>query len=397
MIPASSNPPIVSPNVQLRRDNAASLLAWLSDVVGDGQLTAKQIEQVRGWTRANHSLDGIRDPFFAEIMARIVAGTRVTADDRLELLLAIDNVLVLTERGIARAAATGAPPPTITLPPLPTPPAADDAGKKTGAEIPLMTPTTASRWQDQPVTEAQRNLITALGGTPPPHTTRGEASDLIESLLAQKSPSRRQKRQLRFWGRELRTGEGPRHAASWLEAFEVEDPDRKRAWELFLREFEEDLLQPEAAHVPIGLGTEYLHRIKRGGTAAQPKGGIGRRRGLPGAFWISCLFAAGCVTVAVMVYLKRAPGHGSANHREKQESGKTASTAALDNAAYVASLKIGGAIGGTRMQVMIDGTLFATGDIVDAARGLLVMKIDGATRRVTFIDTTGKTYVRTLD
>lgn len=129
---------------------------------------------------------------------------------------------------------------------------------------------------------------------------------------------------------------------------------------------------------------------------------------LPPAVWMSCLLAVVCVAAALMVamdhpwvaFLSRHPAKASPPPPAPATGAMTASapaanTVTAETRARVAALKIGGTIRGARLQVMIDGTLFAAGEVVDPASELMVMTIDEEKRRVIFIDRAGQTYTRT--
>lgn len=120
-------------------------------------------------------------------------------------------------------------------------------------------------------TDAQRKFLRSLGGTLRSGASKGEASDTIDSLLGNKPLSNRQLMVLRFWNRSRVEGEDKRAIIDWLDQFYSEDPDRKRAWELYKEEAEDDGLQGDAERVPLGIGPEYLARVKNGGPDAIPR------------------------------------------------------------------------------------------------------------------------------
>ena len=72
--------------------------------------------------------------------------------------------------------------------------------------------------------------------------------------------------------------------------------------------------------------------------------------------------------------------------------------AALEStsARRVAALKVTGLFGGSRPRVLIDGKLYAAGEIVDAANGLSVQSIDMRESSVLFVDGSGTIYTRSL-
>ena len=80
------------------------------------------------------------------------------------------------------------------------------------------------------------------------------------------------------------------------------------------------------------------------------------------------------------------------NIREKESRAALEST----NASRVAALKVNGLIGGSRPRVLIDGKLYAAGEIVDAATRLSVQSIDMRESSVLFVDGSGIIYTRSL-
>lgn len=263
---------------QLQREDAESLLTLLADSVADGHISENEVERLKEWLTKMHSSDLPAVGFLREAIEQAIADGSLSDSDRLDIHLAIERVLPVTNRALSKEARKSAdtaakPAPKITRQDL----------TRMRADIDMRQPVDrAVSWRDNVVTEAQRGFLKSLGGTVKPGMTRGEASDLIDALLNNKPISSRQQMVMRFWGRERQPSEGPREISDWLDLFHEEDPDRKKAWELFKNESEDDGLQGDPMRVPFGIGPQFLERIKEGGQAAVPRFHPAARKDLVG-------------------------------------------------------------------------------------------------------------------
>jgi hypothetical protein len=205
--------------------------------------------------------------FLQEAIDEVIADGVLSDADRLDIHLAIERVLPVTERAISKEVREGVESEAEPLPKL----TRDDLRQMArNSEKPE--PAVRSRsWREDSVTKPQRDFIKSLGGSVKPGMSKGQASDLIEELLGNKPISPRQQMVMRFWGRERQAGEGPREISEWLDEFHAEDPDRKKAWTLFKDESEDDGLQGDPMRVRVGIGPQYLERVKLGGEAAIPR------------------------------------------------------------------------------------------------------------------------------
>jgi len=127
-----------------------------------------------------------------------------------------------------------------------------------------------------PATEKQtefiRALVLELGGSPPQKfdLTKAEAQIGIEELLkrrhalqsSQHEPTPRQLMTLRFWNRSDLTRKSKLDVEQWMDGFYAEDPQRKEAWEMFKKEIGDDGTFSNPEIVPIGVGEQYLLRIR---------------------------------------------------------------------------------------------------------------------------------------
>lgn len=251
---------------QLQSQDAELFLALLVDTVSDGKVSESEVDRLKDWTTKMASSDLPGVGFLREAISHAIADGCLSEADRLDIHLAIERVLPVTNRAFSREARDKAeiaakPPPKITR---------DDL-MQMRSEIDMRESTErADYWREDAITEAQRSFIKSLGGRVLPSMTKGQASDLIEALLHDKPISSRQQMVMRFWGRERQPNEGPREISDWLDSFHAEDPDRKRAWELFKDESEDNGLQGDPLRVKFGVGPKFLQRIKSGGEAAVP-------------------------------------------------------------------------------------------------------------------------------
>ncbi|MDO8540338.1 MAG: hypothetical protein Q7S40_07835 [Opitutaceae bacterium] len=408
---------------QLQQETGASLLSLLSKIAGDGRLGNGEVRELRQWLDENRGSDIPAIGFLVEIADRVLADRKVTGDERIELQLGIEKVLPVTERGIAREARETAEAafegPTITT---------DDLKKMVTSGI-RMTPPRFREWRNDPITEPQRDFIKSLGGKIRSGATKGEASDLISSLLGVRPITSCQQMVLRFWARDRQPGEGPREISEWMDNFYIEDPDRKAAWELFKCESEDDGFQGDPTRVPVGVGPEYLARVKAGGADVVPKFTpttpvsfvcqqpvvpkekrtipilVGAIIVIGGFFMVRSFFSspplAPLVPVRRQIHEQKAGEIvGKAPNRitaEKQTISDPKAQIKASNTRFVQSLKISGVIGGKQSRAVIDGKLYSVGDVIDSGRGLLVHGILEQQRTVSFMDTTGEIYSRKLD
>lgn len=258
---------------QLAEEQGSNLLSILCEVTADGKLSDEEVSNLGDWLLKNKTLEYPAVGLLLEVLARVLADGAVSDEERLELHLAIEKTLPVTERAHAKQkradqAAAEAPP-------------FRDTRREGGItrsdiesgviEMDVSFAREEAPWRSDPATDAQRKFLRSLGGTLRSGASKGEASDTIDSLLGNKPLSNRQLMVLRFWNRSRVEGEDKRAIIDWLDQFYSEDPDRKRAWELYKEEAEDDGLQGDAERVPLGIGPEYLARVKNGGPDAIPR------------------------------------------------------------------------------------------------------------------------------
>ena len=254
---------------QLEEESGASLLALLNEIVADGKISEDEVLRLHAWTQAHAESDLPAIGFLKEVIDGAIADGSVSDADRLDLHLAIERILPVTARSLSKEARIQAEP----RPELPPKISREDLLKMKADPSDDSTLQPPKTWRDDPMTAPQRAFIKSLRGSISPSATKGEASELIGTLLGNKPLSPRQQMVMRFWGRERLSGEGPSEIADWMDAFYSEDPDRKLAWELFKQEVEDDGLQGDPARVTFGIGPAFLTRIKQGGEAAIPRFG----------------------------------------------------------------------------------------------------------------------------
>jgi DNA polymerase III epsilon subunit-like protein len=411
---------------QMEEETGAALLALLGRIVADGVLSDADIDALTHWLLENQSEDLPAVGYLLEIVSDIVADGKITDSERVDLFLGIEKVLPVTERRVAKAAReeTEAKARRENEPKISR---ADLEAMRSVADQPLR-PSREAGWRADPMTEPQAAFIRSLGGTIRRSATKGEASDLIESLLGKKQITSRQQMVMRFWARERQPDEGPREVSEWMDAFYQEDGDRKLAWDLFKNETEDNGLQGDPNRVPLGVGPDYLARIKAGGDSAVPKFRTGsatfvRLGNTPTSpakpakrvrRAIGATIAATALVVLVLSFWRGAERRRTSPDTNTPslpsqtpfpaptnlppESPPTGVSAAPnENQTLVRRLRIVGLIGGARPRVVIEGKLFGVGDVVDQARGILVHSINTEARTITFIDGAGEIYSRKLE
>jgi len=252
---------------QLEEECGMQMLNLLSRITADGVLSDDEIKELADWLLQHQGHDLPAIAYLIDVVHGILADGRISDSERVDLFFAIEKVLPPTERRTAREARVHADATsTESLPKI----GRDDLKKMTTTDKLPKGPSDAG-WRADPMTEAQRAFIKSMNGSIRNGATKGEASDMIESLLGNKPITSRQQMVMRFWGRNRQQGEGPREISEWMDEFYREDADRKLAWELFKNESEDNGLQGDPNRVPLGIGPSYLARIKAGGDAAIPK------------------------------------------------------------------------------------------------------------------------------
>jgi len=219
-----------------------ALLELLEQVLGDGSLADQEITELAAWLEqmaSTSTIPGIH--FLREEIAGIVADGSVTEAERRLLRNAILRVLPVTERERAKARIADT-----------TARAREDAKAEALAD--------ANR-----ATLSQREFIQDLGGACPDNATKQEASEIIDRLLACR-PTVRQRMVLRFWNRLDLMPAGVEGVSTWMDRWYAEDPNRLDAWTLWKRESGDDggRLPESIDRVPLGVGQEYLARVRAG-------------------------------------------------------------------------------------------------------------------------------------
>jgi hypothetical protein len=411
---------------QLHEEKGAALLALLGDITADGVLTDSEVLRLSDWLKTHHDDDIPSIAYLAHLVEAVVANGSIETEDRRNLQAAIEKVLPVSEREAARDArervahvvkGDSIPQPKISL---------NDLKRiKVEGHIELEPPEEAS-WRKDPMTERQYEFIRSKGASISRRATKGQASDLIGSLLNNRSISSRQQMVMRFWNRSLKANEGRREVMLWLDAFYEEDPDRKAAWELYKEEAEDNGLQGVPERVPVGVGHDYLTRIKNGGESAVPRFQKSRNRHGVLYYGLTIALASSLLVGFIFSYRIFLP-----NERMNIETPSRASnpipatpvskssgadngtvSAALvkteaplskkQNQFYatrhiVMALQISAIIGGETNRASIDGHLVRQEDLIDRTFGIVVSRIDPETRSVTFVDSLGNVITRRLE
>lgn len=236
---------IRSPAVTLSKKTLATsvgreLLGILQRITSDGRIAEAETRELQTWLEGSRErVDFPALSFLREEITAILADGALDEGECIRLQKAIERVLPPEER--AQAAAQRAQ-------------AEEEDRKRFEAE----------ERAANPATEKQRSYIGNLGGECPPNATKREASDVITMLLAEK-PTNRQMMVLRFWNRLDLTSAGVEGVSDWLDQWYDKDENRKAAWELWKQEHHDTggRSADVVATVPIGIGPQYLERIRR--------------------------------------------------------------------------------------------------------------------------------------
>jgi len=199
------------------------LLNLLSEIGQDGILDYDELQKLSEFLNAHKHCDIPGVKFLFNLMIEVCSDQEITSEELVDIQLGIEKVLPPDYRSeIKRSRLTVAPP-------LP------DAA-----------------------TERQLNYIQILGGNAPPGLTKWEASQLIAQLKWKPPASPRQIMFLRFWGRMDLVGHSRDEITDWMSQFIDEDERRRRAWNRYKQEINDDGSQRDPSFVPVGIGNSYL-------------------------------------------------------------------------------------------------------------------------------------------
>ena len=113
-------------------------------------------------------------------------------------------------------------------------------------------------WTEDEATHRQIAYILDLGGRVTPGMSKGEASELIEQLLARRPPSPRQTMLLRFFDRLDLMQSTKDEVSLWIDQLYASDERLERAWDRFKRETNHDPFEHDATIVPVAAFKTYL-------------------------------------------------------------------------------------------------------------------------------------------
>jgi hypothetical protein len=253
------------------------LINLLIQISHDGPVTEKGIRQLNDWLEVRADSEILAIDFLLGISRKVLRLGKATREEMCEMQLAIERVLpknlrpdIVEKRrevwlqdwihSSDRPKATeaqldyirglgGTPPPGLNVP---------EASELIERLLKNHTPST-----NQFATEKQLKYIHDLGGDIPPRLTKSAAATLIQELVGHGiQPTPRQIMILRFWNRmDLATG-SKNEITEWQERFYAENPGRKEAWELYKRRNKDDGTQRDPSWVKIGEGENCLREIR---------------------------------------------------------------------------------------------------------------------------------------
>ena len=364
-----------------REAAGAALLATLQRVFPGRELSLREAVRLQAWLREHGEAEFAHLGFLQEALHAVLAASEIHETDLFDLYLALERLVPVTSRGFE------------------------------AAELALAARAPGRDWRDEPMTPQQGSFVQRFRGSLSPNATKGEAAKMVERLLREQPLSPRLERLRRFWNQTLPAGTGPVEFLEWLLGFHATDPDRQRAWRLFAVETDDNLRHADPARVPLGAGTDYLARIKRGGEAARPRDGTSRLAGkvrrspmptepetAPAVAARPARRGTSRAVAGIAIVLVVAAGAGGALWWRGQPARSAAPPVAADSrdpsARTVAELKLVGIMAGDEPKAVIDGRLYRIGDLVDSASGLRIAWIDPQKNTVSFVDAKGRVIAR---
>ena len=189
---------------QLAEEQGAKLLSLLCEITADGSLSEEEVKNLGDWLLENQALDYPSVGLLLEVLARVLADGTVSVEERLEIHLAIERVLPVTERSRVKESREAAE--EIERQERRDErrgKAAQFAESESASVESVSFARREASWRDDPATEAQRKFLKSLGGALRAGATKGEASSIIDARLGNQPLSNRQMMVLRFWNRPL--------------------------------------------------------------------------------------------------------------------------------------------------------------------------------------------------
>jgi hypothetical protein len=352
--PSHSRPPNLTPR-QVQEEIGLALLTALHPISAERRLTEADVRRLRDWRIAFRDSELLASGFTRPALDRLITAGVASDGDLVDIYLALARMVPVMARGF------GAEP-----------------------EAP---------WREERLSSAQMDFVGRLRGSISALATKGEAAHLIERLLRDQPLTERQSRLAQFWGKALLRGEGALDFSDWMETFQAEDPDRRRAWELYLAE--EGAADAAAKG---GLDQVYLARIKRGGAAAiarapAPVAPSIRRAPLSArAVYLTAGLVVALLGGTAVVWLRQTAPVKSPALAASPAAAKPADPVA----AAVQALPLTGIVSLQEPAALIGGKLYRVGDLADAAHGIRIVRIDVDANVVDFIDASGRVLTRRL-
>lgn len=211
----------------LASESGAELRLLLTRIADDGVITQRECEELSTWLQSHFSSEIPAVRFLTDEIATANRRPNASDDDLRYLLECVLRVLPKDDRER------------------------------------VILKRNETTWERDPITEAQRRYIAALGGDPEECSTKGAASALIDALLtdgrtAATPATSRQRMLLRFWDKEELAAQGKQAVSEWIDEWHAEDPSREIAWHRWKAENEDDGEQGDPENVPIGAGLNYI-------------------------------------------------------------------------------------------------------------------------------------------
>lgn len=215
----------------LSTKGGAELHRLLLTIVNDGVVTREECSELSDWLKKNFSLDIPAVRFLTDEIDALSGKLIPRNEEMFYILSCILRVLPKSDRD----------------------------------QVQIKSPDPV--WKNDPATHAQIRYVKALGGELDENATKGEASAIIDSLIAEgRDPlvptTDRQRMLLRFWDKEDLATEGKNAVSEWIDEWNEGDSSREIAWLLWKKEHEDINEQNDYENVTSGIGFIYIDRVE---------------------------------------------------------------------------------------------------------------------------------------
>lgn len=223
---------------ELETDAGKALVNLIQTIAKDGFVILDEVRVLKQFLNEPGVADLNAGPFLRELLERILDDLFIDDNEALELKQALLRIVPADVRESLKFTVQ-------SQEPLDDP----EGGEEQADDLDAATP-------------QQIKYIKDLGGSVPRNLNTWDASELIGQLLKMTPPSPRQMMVARFWDRMDMATKSKPEVSHWMDQMLSDDPDRRKAWELFKRDVGDVGQMREPMAVPLGIGQKYLARVK---------------------------------------------------------------------------------------------------------------------------------------